>query len=257
MAHRKLPIRTFSFVVGVVVFISVVFFAIASGTPEETWKSIGYPSAFLLGLIGAASIIIPVPTTVALLGMAAIPGAFNPVLLALAFGFGAAIGQLTSYGVGYTGGMVVSKKHKRRLNAMLKIFERYGMIAVFIFALTPLPDSLLFIPMGLIHYSLWKIFVAAVAGKVAMSLIITHFGGVVGQAFVEDWIFAAVTTILLVLAVIAMFRINWEKLVDKYLPEKKEKISGFGGEGSESIVINITKSTKVLTLLRLCTKLTF
>lgn len=183
---------------------------------------LGYPGAFLLGLIGAASVVIPIPTTVGLLAMAAIPGAFNPVILALAFGFGAAIGQLTSYAVGYVGRGAVSKKHDRRLNAMLRIFERYGLIAVFIFALTPLPDSLLFIPMGLVHYSLWRVFVAALAGKIAMSLIITHFAAM-GQAITGNWIFAAVTTILLILVVVAMFRLDWEKLANKYLPKEKKK----------------------------------
>jgi len=220
MVNRKILI--FVAVVGTIILISGVFWIIASSTPEETWKSVGYPSAFLLGLIGAASVIIPVPTTVVLLGMA-MSEIFNQTLLALAFGFGAAIGQLTSYVVGYAGRVVVGKKYRRRLNAMLTIFERYGMIVVFLFALTPLPDSLLFIPMGLVHYSLWRIFAATVAGKIVMSLIITHVGGVIGGAFAESWIFAAVTTILLVLVVIAMFKIDWEKLVKRYLPEESKK----------------------------------
>jgi len=222
MTYKKLSIWIPVLVVVVVVFASVGFWVITSGTTEETWRNIGYPSAFFLGLIGAASVVIPVPTTVALLGMA-VSRIFDPALLALAFGFGAAIGQLTSYAVGYAGRMVVGKKHKRRLDAMLKIFERYGMIVVFIFALTPLPDSLLFIPMGLVHYSLWRIFVTAVAGKITMSLIITYVGGAIGAAFTESWIFAVVTMVLLVLVVIAMFRIDWEKLVDRYLPEKKKR----------------------------------
>jgi membrane protein YqaA with SNARE-associated domain len=221
MVHRKIPILTFVLVVGVVVSISVVLLIVASGTSNETWESVGYPSAFLLGLIGAASVIIPVPTTVVLLSVA-VRGIFDPTLLALAFGFGAAVGQLTSYMVGYAGRMAIGNKRKRHLDAMLKIFERYGMIAVFIFALTPLPDSLLFIPMGLVHYSLWKIFVAAVAGKITMSLIITHFGGIMGQTFTENWIFAGVTTVLLIIAIIVMFRIDWEKIVAKYLLKRRK-----------------------------------
>jgi len=221
MVHKKIPILTFVLVVGVVVSISVVFLIVALGTSEKTWESVGYPSAFLLGLIGAASVIIPVPTTVALLFVAGSPS-LDPTLLALAFGFGAAVGQLTSYMVGYAGRMAIGNKRKRRLDAMLKIFERYGMIAVFIFALTPLPDSLLFIPMGLVHYSLWKIFVAAVAGKITMSLIITHFGGIMGQTFTENWIFAGVTTVLLIIVIIVMFRIDWEKIVEKYLLKRRK-----------------------------------
>ena len=224
MVHRKIPILTFVLVVGVVVSISVVLLIVASGTSNETWESVGYPSAFLLGLIGAASVIIPVPTTVVLLSVA-VRGIFDPTLLALAFGFGAAVGQLTSYMVGYAGRMAIGNKRKRHLDAMLKIFERYGMIAVFIFALTPLPDSLLFIPMGLVHYSLWKIFVAAVAGKITMSLIITHFGGIMGQTFTENWIFAGVTMVLLIIVIIVMFRIDWEKIVAKYLLKRRKKRS--------------------------------
>ncbi len=220
MVRRKLPILTFA--LGVIIFISVVFWVIASGTSTETWKNIGYPSAFLLGFIGAASIIIPVPATVALLAVAGLR-IFDPTLLALAFGFGAAAGELVGYGLGYMGRGVVGERWRRQLNAMVRIFERFGIIAIFIFALTPLPDDLLFIPLGLMHYSIWKAFAAGVAGKVTMSLIITHVGGAIGGAFTESWIFALVTTALLVLVVIAMFRIDWEKLADRYLPKKKKR----------------------------------
>ena len=188
-------------------------------------QNFGYLGVFLVGLVGAASVIVPVPSTVVLLGIAT-TGFFDPFLLAVAFGLGSAVGQLTSYVVGYAGRVVVGKKYKRRMNAMLKIFEHYGMIAVFIFALTPLPDSLLFIPMGLVHYSLLKVFVAAAAGKICMSLIITYFGTVAGQVFVESWIFGLATAIFLILVVVAIFKIDWEKVVKKYLPKNKKGKKG-------------------------------
>ncbi len=183
----------------------------------------GYFGVFLLGLIGAASFLIPLPTTVGLLGVAALR-IFVPTLLALAFGLGAGVGQLTSYAVGYACRKMVGAKKKRRLNAMLRILERSRtMVVVFIFALTPLPDNLLFIPLGLICYPIWKVFVASLSGKIVMSLIITFFGGFIGQTFTENWIFTAVMIVLLVIVLIAMFRINWEKLADKYLPVNSKK----------------------------------
>jgi membrane protein YqaA with SNARE-associated domain len=209
-------------VVVAVIVLSITFAVIISNVSKDVWESIGYPSAFLLGLIGAASIVVPVPTTVALLGMA-VSRFFDPALLGLAFGVGAAIGQLTSYVVGYASSGVVGEKNKRRLNALLKIFNRYGMIVVFLFALTPLPDSLLFIPIGLVHYSLWKVFLAGLAGKISMSLIITHVGGALRGALMENWVFAVVTTFLLVLSVIAVFKIDWEKVAEKYLPKEKKR----------------------------------
>ncbi len=186
-------------------------------------QNFGYLGIFLVGLIGAASVIIPVPTTVVLLGAAA-TGVFDPFLLAIAFGLGSAVGQLTSYAVGYAGRVLVGKKYERRMSAMLKIFERYGMIAVFVFALTPLPDSLLFIPMGLVHYSLLRVFMATVAGKICMSLIITYFGTAVGQVFVESWFFGVVTALLLILVVVAVFKIDWEKAVEKHLLKNKGQL---------------------------------
>ena len=90
------------------------------------------------------------------------------------------------------------------------------MAVIFVFALTPLPDSVLFIPLGLMRYPVRKVFAAALLGKIAMSLIITYFGGFLGQTLTDNWIFTVVTVVLLVIVVVAMFKIDWEKLIDKY-----------------------------------------
>lgn len=220
MVSRRLAACALVLVVGALIFASIILWPLVTGASTDTWKNAGYPSAFVLGFIGAASVFIPIPTTVALLFIST-GGIFDPTILAVSFGLGAAVGQLTSYAVGYAACMVVDEKRKRRLSAMAKIFSKYGMIAMFIFALTPLPDSLILIPMGMIRYSLWRVFVATAAGKILMSLIITYVGGAVGQV-AEDPVFGVITVVLMILVVIAMFRIDWEKLVDKYLPKKKK-----------------------------------
>jgi len=220
MISRRLASCFLVLVIVAVVLASAIFWTVVTGTSADAWKNAGYSSAFILGLVGSASVFIPIPTTVALLAISA-GRIFDPTILAVSFGLGAAVGQLTSYAVGCAACMVVDEKRKRRLSAMAEIFSKYGMIAMFIFALTPLPDSLILIPMGMIRYSLWRVFVATAAGKIVMSLIITYVGGAVGQV-AENWVFGAITVVLLVLVVIVMFRIDWEKLVDKYLPKKKK-----------------------------------
>lgn len=186
-------------------------------------RNFGYPGVFLMSFIGAVSIIIPIPTTVILLIISG-TGIFDPTLLALAFGLGAAVGELSGYGLGYLGRKVVGRKYKRRLNAMLRIFDRFGVLAIFIFALTPLPDDLLFIPLGLMRYSLWKAFTACVAGKFAMSLIITHVGIAAGQVFAVNWVLAVAMMILLIVLVVAMFYVEWEKFVEKYFPSRRKQV---------------------------------
>ena len=179
-----------------------------------------------MSFIGAASIIFPIPYTVALLAISAW-GRFNPIILAVVAGLGSAVGELVGYGLGYMGRGVVGKKREKSLNAMLRLFNRFGAAAVFIFALTPLPDDLLFIPLGLLRYKFWKFFLPCIAGKFLMCLTIVYVGGAVGQLYVDSPIFAVVTTILLVLIVIAMFRIDWVK-VEKTLMKKRKKVEKGG-----------------------------
>lgn len=208
----------------IVIIIAAVWFAREDlDAMLRTLGEFGYPGIFMLSFIGAASVIVPIPYTVVLLTISAPQFGFNPLLLAIVAGFGAAVGELVGYGLGYAGRRVVSKKYDHRLNAMLRIFDRFGMPAVFIFALTPLPDDLLFIPLGLMRYSLWKAFIPCVAGKFLMSLIIVHVGSATGQMFAENWIIALVTAVLLILIVVVMFKIDWEKAIEKYLPRKKGK----------------------------------
>jgi len=219
--YREKAVRT-ALIIIVVLALVILFAALAIVIPEipkNVWKNIGYPGISLLSFIGAGSVIIPIPYTVILFGIAP---AFNPLLLAIAAGLGAAGGELVGYGLGYAGRHAVGKKRRRQLDAMLSIFERFGMPAVFIFALTPLPDDLLFIPLGLMHYSLWKAFTACVAGKFAMSFIIAHVGKAAGKLF-DNWMLAAVVAVLLALVVVAMFRIDWVKIAEKYAPRKRKK----------------------------------
>jgi len=178
-----------------------------------------------LSFIGAASVIFPIPYTVALLTLSA-TRQFNPLFLAVVAGLGSAVGELVGYGLGYMGRGVVGKRRRKSLSAMLRIFDRlgrFGAVAVFIFALTPLPDDLLFIPLGLLRYKLWKVFLPSIAGKFLMCLTIAYVGEAAGKWYVESPILAVATMTLLVLVVIAMFRIDWEK-VEKNLMKRGGKL---------------------------------
>jgi len=186
--------------------------------PKNVWRDMGYLGIFLLSLIGAGSVIIPVPYTVILL---AISPAFDPIPLAIAAGIGAALGEMVGYGIGYAGRIVIGKKRRRQMDAMLRLFERFGLLAIFVFALTPLPDDLLFIPLGLMRYSPKKAFLACVAGKFLMSLIIAYAGKGTVRLFAEDWLLGGLVAVLLVLIIVVMFRIDWVKIAEKYAPKKR------------------------------------
>jgi len=182
----------------------------------------GYFGIFLISLIGSMSIFFPIPYTVVIFTVAASFPSFNPILIALASGVGSAIGEFTGYLLGLGGRKIISKKRRRQMEALLKIFGKYGPIAIFLFALTPIPDDLLFIPLGIMHYNLLKAFIPAIIGKICMSLIIAYSARytitIIKQIFgiESDWITALISMtlaiILLIIVLAIMFKIDREKI---------------------------------------------
>jgi len=184
----------------------------------------GYLGVFLISLIGAVSIIYPIPYTLVILLMGA-SGAFNPFLVAISGGFGSAIGEFFGYALGYYGRALVSKERQRKMNYMVKVLDRYGPWAIFVFALTPLPDDLLFIPLGMMHYKFIKAFIPCLLGKLSMCFILVYggqlFKGVITTMFGEGgWLAVIITSILLIIIMVLMLRIDWEKVFEKYVAKK-------------------------------------
>lgn len=193
----------------------------------QSLMAFGYPGVFLLSFIGASSVIIPVPYTVVLLAIA-LSGQFNPLLLALSSGIGSAAGELAGYGLGYVGRRFVGRRYEARFAALMKLYDRYGMVVVFLFALTPLPDDLLFIPLGLLRYSLWRAFIPMILGKLSMCSIIVYVGHYASDIILklyggESLIGSIIVTVLLFLTVFAMLRVDWEKVLERYLSKKESE----------------------------------
>jgi membrane protein YqaA with SNARE-associated domain len=183
----------------------------------------GYFGVFFISLVGSLSIIIPVPYTLIIFIM----GKFlDPILVAIASGFGSAVGEFSGYALGYYGRAVISEERQRKMDFMVKVFNRYGFFAIFFFALTPLPDDLLFIPLGIMRYKFVKAFVPSFLGKLLMSFILAYSGRL-SIGFISDllgeggWIGAIITTIFLIITIVAILKIDWEKVFEKYVGEQK------------------------------------
>jgi len=189
----------------------------------------GYFGVFLISFIGTASIIFPVPYTLIIFTLSLPPFNWDPVLLTVAGGAGSAIGELSGYALGYFGRRIMSEERQRKMTYLVKIFDRYGPLAIFIFALTPLPDDLLFIPLGILRYKFYKAFIPALIGKVLMIFFLVNLGQIWGDIIVlifgegGNLVGMVITAILLVIVIIALYRIDWEKVFQKYVGERGEK----------------------------------
>lgn len=179
----------------------------------------GYLGIFLISLVGAVTIIFPIPYALIIYVMG---GFLNPIFVAVAGSLGAAVGEFSGYVAGYYGRTIIGEKQKSKIDYMVKIFDRYGPIAIFVFALTPLPDDLLFIPLGIMRYNFVKAFIPCILGKLLMCFILAY-GGHLSIEFIHNiiseggWLGALLTTIFLMFIVVLMLKIDWEKIFKRYI----------------------------------------
>ncbi len=186
---------------------------------EQFALQFSYPGVFLISLVGALSVIIPIPYTLVIYLLGSI---LNPFFVAVSGGLGSALGEFSGYVLGYYGRVVLSKERRRKMDYMMKVFHRYGFAAIFLFALTPLPDDLLFIPLGIMRYRFLKAFIPSFLGKMLMCFILAYSGRwsieVIEIVFGEGGLLGVViTTALLVIVIVAILRIDWEKVFEKYV----------------------------------------
>jgi len=196
----------------------------------------GYFGIFLISLIGALSIIFPIPYTVIIFTLGGLKvgeaWVFEPVWIAVAAGIGSAMGEFSGYLIGFGGRRVISEKYKKKMEFLMKLFDRFGPIVIFLFALTPLPDDLLFIPLGVIRYSIARAFIPALVGKICMNFIVAYSGRfsiqIIRDIFgVESgWISALIgmvlAIVLLIIVFVIMFKFDWEKLFEKYVAKEED-----------------------------------
>ncbi|MSQ26151.1 MAG: DedA family protein [Dehalococcoidia bacterium] len=101
---------------------------------QKTVRTLGYPAIFIVALVGAAGMVIPLPSTAAIF----VGGAFlNPVLVGIVAGAGEALGDVTGYAVGYSGsGFVERSRIYPRIKGWV---QRRGWPVIMLFALIPNP----------------------------------------------------------------------------------------------------------------------
>jgi len=190
---------------------------------EQFAHQFGYFGVFIISFIGSVSIVFPVPYTIVIYLLGAV---LNPFFVAVSGGLGSALGEFSGYALGYYGRTVVSEERRKKMDYMVKVFDRYGPAAIFFFALTPLPDDLLFIPLGVMRYPFWKAFIPALFGKMLMTFILAYSGqqsiAIIETLFAGSGLLGtAITSALLILIIVAMIKLDWEKLFEKHVGTEK------------------------------------
>lgn len=136
-----------------------------------------YVGVFIGCLIANATVLLPSPS---LLFVVAASTFLNPALVALSGALGSTLGELVGFMTGRTGASIVPDTYPR----IFAFFNQYGLLAVFVFALVPLP---LFDIVGLIagyaKVPWYKFIICCFLGKF-LKMIIYSYGGMILSSFI-------------------------------------------------------------------------
>jgi membrane protein DedA with SNARE-associated domain len=190
---------------------------------------LGYIGIILISFVSSLIPFIPIPYFPVLI-TASFNTNFNPHIISIISALGIVGAKTIIFFISYYGRKILSDKTKKRMRPLQNLVSRYGWFGAFIAALTPIPDDLVYIPLGLAKYSPWKFATATFAGKFLMNESIVWGSIFLGRPFVEDilssdttdqtsLIIAAIVSII-VLAVVVYFslRIDWAKVIGRWFP---------------------------------------
>ena len=139
----------------------------------------GYLGAFLISILGGATIIIPVPMLAVVFALGGVMQ--YPWLVGIAAGIGETVGALTIYMTGYGGGAAFfNSKHGKIQTAydrLMRLMERRGSITLLILAavLNPFfyPAAL---AAGALRFGIKKYFLICFVGKTIKGMTVVYAG---------------------------------------------------------------------------------
>lgn len=140
-------------------------------------QAYGYPGIFLVQLLSSATVILPVPGIIITAAMGSV---FNPLLVALASGSGAALGELSGYLVGFSGqGVAKRTPNYERIEGWMK---RYGEIVVLVLAFIPNPFfDIAGMIAGALRMPLWRFLLFCWIGKILKMMMFAYGGAEIAR----------------------------------------------------------------------------
>jgi len=192
-------------------------------TPE-----VGYLGLAIVSFFGSLIPFVPIPSFVLVATMAVGEQFDIHVLVLIAALTSTAAKQIIFY-ISYGGRKIISEKTKKRMKPFQKLVKRYGGSAAFVAAATPIPDDLVYIPLGLAKYNPKRFFVATLLGKFVLYYVIVLISHYMGLSLLEPvlkqiddplpvYIGIIALGIAMTVVVILLLRLNWEKILGKIAP---------------------------------------
>ena len=144
---------------------------------------------------------------------------YHPLLLGLSAGLGGGLGEIIAYywGLSIRESLASTANEREGEDVVPRWIEKYGIIAVLLFAASPLPDTPIILLAGALRFPLWKMIIVQVIGKTTLYSFGAIFGSIIFmelKSMVEE---ALISTIILVASVALCALISWGRSRKKIL----------------------------------------
>ena len=192
-------------------------------TPE-----VGYLGLTIVSFLGSLVPFVPIPSFI-LVATMAVGDQFDIHALALIAAITSTVAKQIIFYVSYGGRKIISEKTKKRMKPFQKLVKRYGGSAAFVAAATPIPDDLVYIPLGLAKYNPKRFFIATLLGKLVLFYVIVLISHYMGLSLLEPilqdiddpmpvYVGIVALAIAVSIIVILLLRLNWEKILGRVAP---------------------------------------
>ena len=197
------------------------------------YDDFGYLGILLISFVGSIIVFVPVPYFPVLI-TAAFNDNLDPTLISLSSAIGAVIAKLVIFYASYYGRNILSSKIKGKMVPLQRLLGRYGAIGAFIAAISPIPDDIVYIPLGLAKYSPWKFAIATFLGKFLFNELFVLGAIYFGKPFVNnlmsnsanmDYLIVVTIVSIAAMGLIIYFalKIDWAKIIGRWFPWTLDK----------------------------------
>ena len=182
----------------------------------------------LVNFFGSLVPFVPLPGFL-LLATMSVGNEYNLHALALVSAVSATIAKQIIFTVSFGGRKIMNEKTRKRIRPFERLVKRYGAAAAFVAAATPMPDDIIFIPLGLAKYNPKRFFVATLTGKIVLSYIIVFISHYIGLSFIQPfleniddatpvYIGILVFGITMTAVIVLLLKLDWQRIMAKFAP---------------------------------------
>ena len=189
---------------------------------------VGYLGLGLVNFFGSLIPFIPLPGFLLLASMS-VGDQFNIHLLVLISALTATVAKQIIFYISYEGRHILNEKTRKRMRPFERLVKRYGAAAAFVAAATPIPDDLVYVPLGLAKYNPKRFFIATLTGKIVLSYAIVLISHNLGTSLIGPFLehVTDVTTVYIGIivfgammtgVVVLLLRLDWQKILGRFAP---------------------------------------